>query len=284
MRRAAKPITRVNKRPAVNKSLTSRQKSPIPTTCRHRTELPGQLPDAESTSREHLGALIETSPGGIGVGLVDPIADRDQARYNGGHVGSILVVPVARCPARRPSAVLRRSPARRRSRTAKLGLSNPHLDRPPPGRLLPSRRCRPQWPTEPPQLGRASARPARVTSQRTPGSFCVAELDAAEGEEVEITVGDGEVSVEPLVGATEIGVVPSEAEHAPTRATITAITSNPEGPNFTPKIHVLPPSGPRLRRPGSRANAWAANPYFVPGTSFAYEVAMTPGWSPSLMG
>ena len=63
----------------------------------------------------------------------------------------------------------------------------------------------------------------------TGGFVSVTELDTAEDEEVEVTVGEGELRAELLDGAVGVTVAPSEAEPPANRATAAPIMSNPNG-------------------------------------------------------
>jgi len=79
----------------------------------------------------------------------------------------------------------------------------------------------------------------------TGGFVSVTELDTAEDEEVEITVGDGELSEEVLDGAAEVPVAPSEAEQPVNRATAVPIMSNPNGLDLPLSVMRDPLPAPR---------------------------------------
>jgi hypothetical protein len=73
------------------------------------------------------------------------------------------------------------------------------------------------------------------------GLVFVTELDAEICEEVEVTVCDGELVTELLIGVVRVGVAPSDAEHALSNATIALIMSNPNGLNLALSFTWFPP-------------------------------------------
>jgi hypothetical protein len=80
----------------------------------------------------------------------------------------------------------------------------------------------------------------------------VTELDTEVCEEVEVTVCDGELVTELLIGVVIVGVAPSDVEHALTSATIAPIVSNPNGLDLALGVMGFPLQCPDLRLPGSR--------------------------------
>ncbi len=98
----------------------------------------------------------------------------------------------------------------------------------------------------------------------TGGFVSVTELDTAEGEEVEITVGEGELSEELLDGAVEVTVAPSDAEQPANRATAAPIMSNPNGLDSPLSVMRIPFQPPDLRLPGSRLMPWDRKSTFRP--------------------
>ena len=87
------------------------------------------------------------------------------------------------------------------------------------------------------------------------GFVSVTELDTAEGEEVEITDGEGELSEELLDGAVEVMVAPSEAEQPTNRATAAPIMSNPNGLDSPLSVMRDPLPAPRPAITRQQANA-----------------------------
>ena len=73
------------------------------------------------------------------------------------------------------------------------------------------------------------------------GLVFVTELDIEVCEEVEVTVCDGELVSELLIGVVRVGVAPSDVEHALTNATIAPIMSNPNGLNLAVSFTWFPP-------------------------------------------
>ena len=85
------------------------------------------------------------------------------------------------------------------------------------------------------------------------GLVFVKELDAEVCEEVEVTVCDGELVTELLIGVVSVGFAPSDVEHALTNATIAPIMSNPNGLDLAVSVHAVSPfQCPDLQLPGSR--------------------------------
>ena len=89
----------------------------------------------------------------------------------------------------------------------------------------------------------------------TGGFVSVTELDAAESEEVEITIGDGELKDEPLDGAVEVTVAPSDEEQPANRATAAPIMSSPNGLDSPLSVMRDPLPAPRPAITRQQANA-----------------------------
>jgi hypothetical protein len=81
------------------------------------------------------------------------------------------------------------------------------------------------------------------------------ELDAEVCEEVEVTVCDGELVTELLIGVVSVGFAPSDVEHALTNATIAPIMSNPNGLDLAVSVTGFPLSVPRPAVTRQQANA-----------------------------
>ena len=73
------------------------------------------------------------------------------------------------------------------------------------------------------------------------GLVFVTELDIEVCEEVEVTVCDGELVTELLIGVVSVGFAPSDVEHALTNATIAPIMSNPNGLDLAVRCMRFPP-------------------------------------------
>ena len=80
------------------------------------------------------------------------------------------------------------------------------------------------------------------------------ELDD-EGEEVEVTVGDGRTRDELLVGVVEVTVAPSDVEQPATSATTAPIMSNPNGLDSPLSVMRDPLPVPRPAVTRQQANA-----------------------------
>ena len=100
----------------------------------------------------------------------------------------------------------------------------------------------------------------------TGGFVSVTELDTAEGEEIEITVGDGELSEELLDGAVEVTVAPSDVEQPANRATAAPIMSNPNGLDSPLRVMRDPLPAPRPAITRQQANASNRKSTFRPAT------------------
>ena len=100
----------------------------------------------------------------------------------------------------------------------------------------------------------------------TGGFVSVTELVAAEAEEVEITVGDGELKDELLDGAVEVTVVPSDVEQPTNRAKAAPIMSNPNGLDSPLSVIWDPLPAPRPAITRQQANASNRKSTFRPAT------------------
>ena len=82
------------------------------------------------------------------------------------------------------------------------------------------------------------------------------ELDTEVCEEVEVTVCDGELVTELLIGVVIVGVAPSDVEHALTNMTIAPIMSNPNGLDSALSVMRDPLPAPRPAITRQQANAF----------------------------
>jgi hypothetical protein len=98
----------------------------------------------------------------------------------------------------------------------------------------------------------------------TGGFVSVTELVAAEAEEVEITVGDGELKDELLDGAVEVTVAPSDVEQPTNRAKAAPIMSNPNGLDSPLSVIWDPLPAPRPAITRQQANAFEPQIHIPP--------------------